>query len=373
MSAPLRWLLLATHVPADGRSGGIVRYTVELARALDQRSDVELHVLCTAETAPFFAGFLPRPHVHVAPRLPRLAMAVFERFGLVASPWRTRFDVVQGTKHLLPLGVRGTRVLTAHDMLLLDRPDDFDPLKRRLLRRPYLASLRSADVVVGVSAATAARVGRWVPAARVRVVGLATSSALRQAALEPVPELVGRPFALVVGDPSPRKNLPVLVDNWSAVVDRVPGAVLAVVGPDSWGDTVHGARFETLRSAGHLVRLAGVGDGVLRWCYENATVVLAPSVAEGFGLPALEALDFGAPLVTSEDPALVEVSGALARHVPAARGDLWVDAAADALARVRVHSVAPPARTWDQVADDTVAAVRAAGVSRGPVSAPAAR
>lgn len=361
-SAPLRWLLMATHVPAGGQGGGIVRYTTEIAEALNARPDIELHVLTSPPAAGFFVGLLgDARRLHVLPRLPRLAMALVERIGVRLTPWRQGFDVIQGTKHLLPRGVQGTLVLTAHDMLLVDRPGDFDPVKRRLLRRPYLSSLREADVIVSVSAATAARVEAWLPRVHpaITVVPLATSTALRTVAPVPVAALDGSQFALVVGDPSPRKNLPVVVESWPQVCAAVPEAVLAVVGPDSWGQTRYGRVFEALVAQGKVVRLPNIDDARLRWCYEQASVVLCPSLAEGFGLPAAEALDLGATLITSEDAALTEVSGNRARHVPAARGDLWVEAITAAMREGKMPTVASPPRTrsWGDVAEETVAAV----------------
>lgn len=319
-------------------------------------------------TAPFFGRLLGDPaRVHLVPGLPRVATALVERYGVAATPARRGYDVVQGTKHLLPVGVGAVRVLTAHDMLLLDRPQDFDPVKRRLLRRPYLASLRSADVVTAVSAATRDRVAAWVPAAapRTHVVPLATSPALLTAEPVPTPELAGRRFALVVGDPSPRKNLPLVVDAWPQVRAQVPDAVLAIVGPDSWGQTRYGAQFAALAAEGALVRLTGIDDGRLRWCYEHASVALAPSLAEGFGLPAAEALALGTPVITSQDPALVEVVGDRGPHLPADRGDLWAAAIVEALVAERPPRVpAPGGRSWDDLAAEHVALARAAAGAR---------
>ena len=364
----LRWLLMAAHVGPDGQGGGIVRYTTQLAAALERRDDVELHVLA-GEAAAWFRGWLPPERVHAAPRLPRAATALVERLG--GGPLgRGEMDVVQGTKHLLPLRRRtggATSVLTVHDMILLDRPQDFDRAKRTLLRRPYLSSLTEADVLASVSRATADGLARWVPSAppRTAVVPLATSPTLLTAVAEPVPQLLDRPFALVVGDPSPRKNLPLVVDAWHQVVEQVPGAVLVVVGPDSWGETVHGARFAELVDAGSLVRLTGLPDAPLRWCYENAAVVLCPSLAEGFGLPALEGLDLGAPVVTSQDPALVEATGDAAAHLPGDDPRPWVEQSVAALRLGRAaHDASrgerPAPRPWDAVAAETVAAVRSA-------------
>ncbi|SDN55586.1 glycosyltransferase family 1 protein [Geodermatophilus sp. DSM 45219] len=366
MNRPVRWLLMAGHVPPEGRGGGIVRYTVELARALHRRDDVELHLV----TSPQAAGPLGEltgagDRVVAVPAVPDPLLPLYERY-LLGRTLGRRYDVVHGVKHLLPRGVAARTALTVHDMLLYDRPADFPPAKRHLLRRPYAASIRQADALVCVSAATLARLAHREPgsAARGTVVPLATGTRLLEAAPVSVEAVAGRPFALVVGDPSPRKNLGVVVSAWERVVRQRPDAVLVLVGPPAWGATSYGPHFPALVAAGSVVPLVGVDDGTLRWCYEHAAVVLAPSLAEGFGLPAVEALDLGAPLVTSLDPALVEVSGDAARHLPAGDVAAWAEAAVTHLDDRGAHPSSRRApRTWDDVAAETVAAVTG-GVSR---------
>nr|WP_179757088.1 glycosyltransferase family 1 protein [Kineococcus aurantiacus] len=352
--------MLATHVPASGAGGGIVRYTVGLARALDARPDVEVSVLAEPAARPFFTDLLGDPRrVHVVPAAPTPVRSLAERAGVLPAFHRD-VDVVHGTKHLLPRWGRGRRVLTVHDMLPLDRPHEFGTLKRRLLTGPYLASVRQAETVVCVSAATRERLVHHVPsvADRTAVVPLAASPALLSADPVPVPALVGREFAVVVGDPSPRKNLGFLVDLWPEVVRRRPGAVLAVVGPPSWGPTRTGQEHSRLVARGDLAALGFLSDAELRWCYENATVVLCPSLAEGFGLPAAEALALGAPLITSEDPALREVAGPGAVHVPGTDAAGWAEAVVTAFAAPRVPRRAPErVRSWDDVALETLRTV----------------
>ncbi|MCZ2830855.1 glycosyltransferase family 1 protein [Modestobacter sp. VKM Ac-2986] len=352
---------MAGHVPADGRGGGIVRYTVELARALGRRADVELHLL----TSPAAAGPLAElaggsDRVVPLPAVPDAAVPAFERFAL-GRRLGSRFDVVQGTKHLLPRGVTARTVLTVHDLLLFDRPADFPLPKRTLLGRPYAGSLRQADTLLCVSAATRDRLVRWdaALAGRAAVAPLTTSPQLLDSVPVAVPALVGRPFALVVGDASQRKNVAVAVSAMARVVRRRPDAVLALVGPPAWGAEAYGPDHAALLASGNVVQLTGVDDGTLRWCYENCAVVLAPSLAEGFGLPAVEALDLGAPLVTSLDPALVEVSGDRAEHLPADDVPGWADAVLRHLDRPASGRGGPARRrrTWDDVAAETVAAV----------------
>ncbi|WP_245887880.1 glycosyltransferase family 4 protein [Geodermatophilus tzadiensis] len=354
--------MLATQVPASGSGGGIVRYTVELARALRARTDVELSVLATASARAFFTELLGSgDRVLTVPNFPVPVRTALERTGLAQLPAWRRFDVVHGTKHVLPRWGSATGVLTVHDMLPFQRPRDFGLLKRTLLTRPYLASIRQADALLCVSRATQRTVERLVPATAGRTVAvpLAMSTGLRTAEREPVTSLVDREFALIVGDTSPRKNLGLVVDLWPRVVAERPDATLAVVGPPSWGPSELGTNGSESLASGAMQLLGHLSDAQLRWCYENATVVLCPSKLEGFGLPAIEARSFGAPLITSLDPALVEVSGDSAVHLPNDDADAWKSAITAALGAGRIPGTAVPVRGWDEVAAETVAAVRA--------------
>jgi glycosyltransferase involved in cell wall biosynthesis len=347
-------------VPANGQGGGMVRYVVEIAAALNRRSDVELSVVASQAAQPFFVDLLSsQQQVRALPRVPVLGRSLLERYTDRVLQGGS-YDVVHGTKHLVPKRSAAARVLTVHDMLLFDRPADFGFAKRTLLRRPYRQSLAEADLLLCVSEATRARVVAQQEEVRTRtaVVPLAVSGDLLEATPQPIPALTGKTFALTVGDASFRKNLPLLVDCWDEVDAHVPGAVLAVAGPPSWAGSRHGEAFDRLVGQGKVLPLGRVPDSALRWCYENAAVALCPSLQEGFGLPAAEALAFRTPLITSTDPALCEVTGRQALHLAGDRPELWVRAIADALANGRREGPLYTARTWDEVAHETVRAVR---------------
>lgn len=362
----LRYLLLAGHVPESGSGGGIVRYTVELARALARRDDVDLHLVIDGRV-PVLEALVPAGRVRHQPTLPTAFRSLQEWRG--AGP-PAGIDVVHGVKHIVPArSSDAAKVLTVHDMLLLDRPGDFPAVKRVLLRRPYLASIRDADLVLCVSAATRARLLDYVPsvADRTVVVPLAAPSSLDEAVPVPVPELAGRRFALVVGDSNPRKNLRLAVDTWSLVRERVGDAVLVVVGPPEWAAAARGSRWAEHVATGAVHHLGQVPDATLRWCYEHASVVLCPSRLEGFGLPAVEAVRFGAPLVVSDDPALGEAAAGSGAVVVAGRDrEGWARAVVAAIEGGRRAAAGDLAsRDWDDVAGETVRAMRgAAGVGR---------
>jgi hypothetical protein len=163
-----------------------VRYAVELAAGLRDHPDVELTVMARKASGPFFGELLGgRGDVVTVPDAPTAIVSTLERHGPALG--RARYDVVHGTKHLLPRRTPSLRMLTVHDMTCFDRPRDFGILKRQFLRGPYLASARQADVLVCNSDATRARLCSYLPsvAGRTTVIPLAVSNAFRDTAPSP--------------------------------------------------------------------------------------------------------------------------------------------------------------------------------------------
>lgn len=330
----------------------MVRYATEIARGLATDRRIELHVISGQDATAFW-----KSHLGTGTSIHRAAPG--GTAGRSLREWLSMGGhiptdaVFHGTKHLLPRWFGGRRVLTVHDMLPLDRPRDFRRAKRTLLVGPYLDSLRRADALLCVSRATRARLTSYVPstADRAAVIPLAMGTALRDAVPVPIHRLLDSKIVLVVGDPSPRKNVQVVLRAWPAILERHPDAILVLVGPPDWD-----ARRGVAELPKATLALGHVSDGSLRWLYEHASVVACPSVLEGFGLPALEAQHFRAPLVTSEDAALCEVGTEAVRRASGRDPDAWVDAVSDALDQGRKNagpSTAAP-RTWSDVARETI-------------------
>jgi glycosyltransferase involved in cell wall biosynthesis len=349
---------------ALGGPGGIPRFTRELMVALAARDDVVLTPIVPEDALDVLGSLSLR---HARPPLViggggQVAGSLWERYRLGPILERAHVDVVHGVKHLVPRTSIPT-VLTVHDVMAITWPSQFRYPKRALLPRQYLASMRAATVLVAVSEATRARIGRVDPALldKTVVVGEGVGSDLLTATPAPVAALADRDFALVVGDLSPRKNLGVLLDVWPEV-HRATGLVLAAVAWEAWHSEQTRARLQGLAADGSAVWVRGAADPELRWCYEHARVVLVPSLEEGYGLPVVEALAFGARVVASDDPALVEVGRGRPLHVPARDARAWEEAVKIA-ARMPIESgsAAPVAPvSWADAAAGTVEAYQRA-------------
>jgi glycosyltransferase involved in cell wall biosynthesis len=121
-------------------------------------------------------------------------------------------------------------------------------------------------------------------------------------------------YLLFVGTAEPRKGLDTLLDAMSEPALR--GQSLVVVGPRGWGGVEVGQDAEARGIGGRVTVTGRVDDVDLAVLYAGASLVVMPSRAEGFGLPVLEAMNLGVPVVTSDDPAMCEVGGGATQTFP---------------------------------------------------------
>ena len=353
-SEPLRVGILADML---GQPGGIGRYTTELIVGLGRRDDIRLIVAAPASASELLqrlaAGSLDT-HL-VVPERGQLPVALWERYASGRQFERAGAQLVHGTKHLVPR-VSVPTVLTIHDVMTITRADESGRAKRLLLPRQYRTSINEADLLIAASEATRVRLHQLDPTwdAKTVVAPNGMSRHLLDCHAEPVPDLADTSFALVVGDLAPRKNVGLLLDIWDRVALRAPELSLVVLGNPGPHSEETTRRLLELQSRGRARWLRGARDGMLRWCYEHATVVLFPTLEEGFGFPVLEALTFHAPVLASTDPALVEVATGRAgvTHLDPTDADAWIRALVDAATTPRASGLPPGlpdgTTTWDE-------------------------
>lgn len=333
MSAtPLR--VAVDAMPLLGTRTGVGVFTAEVLTRLAARPDV--HPVAYAVTwrrRRQLPGVLPAGVAAVLRPMPaRLLWAAWSR--LPAPPieaFTGRVDVVHGTNFVVPPTRRAGAVVTVHDLTVVHFPELCQPATLaypRLIRR----ALRRGAYVHTVSEFVADEVRHHfgVPAERVRAVpnGLAVA--------EPGDPEVGRRlaggerFVLALGTVEPRKDLPSLVAAFDRLAGDDPDVRLVIAGPDGWGAE---SLADAIRSARHhdrVTRVGWVSAGQRAGLLAAAAVLAFPSRYEGFGLPPLEAMAAGVPVVATAAGAVPEVVGEAAVLVPP--GD--VDALAGALAQV---------------------------------------
>ena len=249
-----------------------------------------------------------------------------------------RVDILHCTTFRGPVRAPAPVVLTVHDLAILRAPDVFPAWHRLYGRAGLRRVLRSADAIVAVSEYTKREVEELaqVPVERIRVVPNGVDAVFTTEG----PAADGD-YVLAVATLEPRKNLARVVD---AV--RLAGVELRVVGARGWGG---------IDVAGWV---GEIPDGELAALYRGARCVAYPSLYEGFGLPVLEAMACGTPVVTSVGTAMEEVAGGAAVLVDPL--DVSAIAAGIGEAEARRGELVPlgleraRAFTWERAADGVV-------------------
>lgn len=292
------------------RETGNETYVVGLLDGLSElQGDFEVDV--------FHAGSLPTlSHEHVRPL--RLASGnpwLRLGFDLPLKSWREHLDVLHVT-YVAPVLARCPIVLTVHDITFATNPEWFSARDLRVLSRAVPWSVKRAARVITVSEVCRRQIiDRYgVPDDRVVTVPNAAGPAARHIdAGEARQELsalgldVRRPYVLAVGNLQPRKNLVRLIEAFRQIAAEDAGIDLVVAGAQH-----HRARevLDAAGDAGPRIRFTGyVTDRQLAACYALARVFVMPSLFEGFGIPAIEAMAHGVPVACSQGGALPEVCG----------------------------------------------------------------
>jgi glycosyltransferase involved in cell wall biosynthesis len=263
-------------------------------------------------------------------------LAALDDHDVVVEPWTSRLppqlrsrlwdrgigqlrgDVVHAPSFAFPRA-SGRLVVVVHDMAWREAPDTFPARGRAWHERAFARARERADHLVVPSTATADRVVEaGVPVERVTVIeeGCDHLPAPDEAGAASV---VAGDFLLTVGTREPRKNLARLVAAYGKAQLRLPDSLpLVVVGPAGWGPN---------EELGDVIVAGAVSDAVLAGLYRRARAFVYVPLVEGFGLPPVEAMHAGAPVIAST--AVPSTAGAALTVDP-----LDVDAIADALAAV---------------------------------------
>ena len=292
--------------PLSHRRTGIGNYLLGSLSALAALAGPEHEIVAFAPTSPRGRSAIPEAlrgvpielRLRVLPFSHRLRMAWSRRGRPPLERFLGPFDVLHFSDWMYPPQKGGVRATTIHDLVPLRFPEWVTPRTLEMHGEKYANAARTCDVIFTNSEFTASDAVELlgVTRDRIRVAPPGVGNGY-------VPEghradLGGR-YVLGVGTLEPRKNLRRLVEAWQ----RVPGNLtLALAGGEGWGTQPE------LAVAG--VRALGfVPDAELPALYRGADVFVYPSLYEGFGIPIVEAMACGTPVVASAHPSLDEACG----------------------------------------------------------------
>lgn len=297
--------------------GGIGRYALNLIRALTARTD-RPRVLTgyvprvSRDTVARLHSLMPLlGDIEVSP-LPRPVLARAWRIGIAVPPRNLTYS----PSLFAPLAQHGNHIVTIHDAVPWTHPETLTRNGADWHRAMGERAARFADVIVVPTAAVADRLSDFLSFGdRIRVIGGAPSVDLviprdavaRRAALK-LPEI----FVTFVGTLEPRKGLEQLI----AALAAVDNLSLVVVGPRGWGGIDVATLVERTGVAASRVHALGrLDDADLAAVLSATRALVVPSIEEGFGLPVLEAMSLGVPVIHSTSAALVEVAGGAALSI----------------------------------------------------------
>ncbi len=311
-----RVLVDATSVPAD--RGGVGRYVDGLLGALPAEADVIVAALRTDVHR--YSRLLDDVEVVAAPAAVahRPARLAWEQTGLPLLAQQVGAEVLHSPFYTCPLRASCPVTVTVHDATFFTEPEHYDKSRRAFFRSAIRTSLRRAARVIVPSKATRDELIRLLEADPTRI-DVAYHGVDHQAFHPPTEEEKARvrarlglgtqPYIAFLGAKEPRKNVPNLIRGWAAAVkDRKDPPALVIAGGQGHDDEIDSAVAEV------PVHLRLLRPGYLRFAdlpgYLGGALLAAyPSYGEGFGLPILEAMACGTPVLTTPRLSLPEVGG----------------------------------------------------------------
>ena len=353
-----------------GRISGVGYYTARLMESLaNGAGEGIIRRLVVLSNRPVRVEETERVQVYVRRRF--AVRSVWMQLVLPGILREVRPDLVHFTNYLAPLAGRVPYVVSIHDMTLSLLPR-FHTFKKRVLTQSLVPAVaRGARMILTPSESTRRDVVRLlrVDPGRVRVIPYAAAPSFRPVPLAPdrleAAHGVRQPYFLYVGTLEPRKNLGRALRAFASVAERLGACQFVIVGQRGWryDEVLREAARPALRGRVHL--LGYVPEERLPDLYAHALALVYPSLYEGFGLPVVESMACGTPVLTSRSSSLAEIGeGAALLADPAdekALADGLLALATDEALRKRLRARGlerARAFSWERTGRETAAAYR---------------
>ncbi len=250
-------------------------------------------------------------------------------------------DALFAPAYTAPLRTEVPVILQVHDLIALDRPDLCDTKNVLQMRLLLPKSIRRADAIVVPTQHVADRIAERFHRTDAIPLPMGADSHPTTSSL-PSPHL--RPYWLFLGNIEPKKGIPLLLD---AYAESTPPCDLILVGRPAWKSKPILRKIRETRGPGEILRKGRVSDAEVNAYLQHAQALILPSIEEGCGLPLLEAIACGTPVVYSEHPALLETARGIGEHFPVGDARALRDCLARSYPR-KPLSLPFPAPLWGQ-------------------------
>ncbi len=247
----------------------------------------------------------------------RVLLLALEQVVLPLVAWANRAHLIHSLHYTHPLLSLTPRVVTVHDMTFFLFPELHTAWRQRVMRFFAARALKNAEGVLFVSEATRRDADRLFPQGRglrrVAPLGVSSGRVIEVAHSGPISALrslgISQPYLLFVGTLEPRKNIVRIVQAFERVAVGYQDLTLVLAGKPGWhtGGLINAIEGSPMRSRIH--RLGFVSGPEKDLLLRNCAVLVYPSLYEGFGLPILEGMAAGAPVITSNSSSMPEVAG----------------------------------------------------------------
>ena len=345
---------------------GIGRYVWELTKGLQRREDVDVQFFARGQ-------LLDNPECLLRGEVPSRRIGRLRRFLPRRAP---RYGLVHGPNYFLPaFAERG--VITVHDLSVFRYPETHPPERRQAFESEFERSLkRAAQVLTDTETVRDEIIAAYgIAPDRVTAVHLGVDPVFRPRASEDLRlalralGLKPGSFALCVSTLEPRKRIAGLLTAWRSIPDELRTRFpLVLAGGSGWLNEDLLVQIEAGTGEGWLKPLGFVEEAALPELYAGAALFLYPSIYEGFGLPPVEAMASGVPVIVSDRSCLPEVTGSAAMHIDPDDQDAFRLAIERGLTdnRWRAEAVRrglerSASFSWQRCIDETVAVYRRAG------------
>lgn len=312
------------HIGLDGYplispKTGVGHYTFELAKELARLAPGNTFDLIAPAEFPVEVAEQVRdvPNLRTVTIKTNVVTRRWRSIGLSRYLLNASLDLFHGTNYEVPLSNRSRTVLTVHDLSIFTHPETHEPrIVRRARRRLPIMVRAAAQIVTPTEGVKREVVGRFkIDPASVAVTPEAPRQTFRPIETGETIEVRRRlkiddDFILFVGTIEPRKNLATLVRAFAELIrSTTHRPQLVIAGPKGW-QTAEFDRAVAEAKLGDRLRTIGyAGDDDLRALYSSCRAFVYPSLYEGFGLPLLEAMACGAPVIASRIDAHQEILG----------------------------------------------------------------